>query len=128
MGQPAAKQGDHVVATDIHLIQPPGPSSPVPVPHPFDGIINAGYVATVLIEGKPAAVVGSVAFNQPHLPIGGSFVAPPRNTGRIIQGSATVTIGGQPAARAGDTALTCNDPVDAPVGRVVATSTVLIGG
>jgi uncharacterized Zn-binding protein involved in type VI secretion len=128
MGQPAAKQGDHVVATDIHLIQPPGPTSPVPVPHPFDGIINAGYVPTVLIEGMPAAVVGSIAFNQPHLPIGGSFVVPPRNTGRIIQGSTTVMIGGQPAARAGDTAMTCNDPVDAPVGRVVATSTVLIGG
>ena len=32
MGQPAAKQGDKVVAIDIHLIQPPGPASPVPVP------------------------------------------------------------------------------------------------
>lgn len=128
MGQPAAKQGDRVVATDIHLIQPPGPVSPVPVPHPFNGTINAGCIPSVLIDGMPAAVAGSIAFNPPHLPIGGSFVVPPRNQGRIIQGSATVMIGGKPAARAGDTALTCNDPVDAPVGRVVATSTVMIGG
>jgi uncharacterized Zn-binding protein involved in type VI secretion len=128
MGMPAAKQGDRVVATDIHLIQPPGPSSPVPVPHPFNGVINAGCVATVLIEGMPAAVVGSIAFNQPHLPIGGTFVVPPRNQGRIIRGSATVLIGGKLAARSGDPALTCNDPVDAPVGSVVAASTVMIGG
>jgi uncharacterized Zn-binding protein involved in type VI secretion len=128
MGTPAAKQGDRVVATDIHLIQPPGPSSPVPVPHLFNGVINAGCVATVLIEGMPAAVVGSIAFNQPHLPIGGTFVVPPRNQGRIIRGSATVLIGGLSAARSGDPALTCNDPVDAPVGSVVATGTVTIGG
>ena len=28
---------------------------------------------------------------------------------------------GEPAARAGDTAKTCNDPTDLPVGKVVAT-------
>ena len=128
MGQPAAKQGDRVVATDMHLIQPPGPSSPVLVPHPFNGTINAALVPTVLIEGRSAAVVGSIAFNQPHLPIGGSFVVQPRDQGKIVKGSATVLIGGKPAARSGDTALTCNDPVDVPVGTVVASGTVLIGG
>jgi len=39
-----------------------------------------------------------------------------------------VLINGKAAARAGDTAQTCNDPVPMPVGTVVATSTVLIGG
>ena len=43
-------------------------------------------------------------------------------------GSATVLINGKMAARNGDTALTCNDPVDMPVGTVVAAGTVMIGG
>lgn len=129
MGQPAAKQGDRVTAVDIHLIQPPGPVSPVPVPHPFSGLIDNGLSANVNIQSLPAATLGSTATNTPpHVPIGGTFVVPPRNQATIIRGSATVFINGKPAARAGDTALTCNDPVDLPVGTVVAVSTVLIGG
>ncbi|HEY0606879.1 MAG TPA: PAAR domain-containing protein [Herpetosiphonaceae bacterium] len=129
MPQPAAKQGDTIVAIDIHLIQPPGPSSPVPVPHPFNGIIDNSLSQNVKIEGRPAATVTSTATNTPpHIPIGGTFVKPPSNQARIIRGSATVFINNKPAARAGDTALTCNDPADLPVGTVVAISTVLIGG
>jgi uncharacterized Zn-binding protein involved in type VI secretion len=129
MGQPAAKQGDRIVGLDIHIIQPPGPTSPVPVPHPFSGILNGQLSTNVNIQSMAAATLGSTATNTPpHIPIGGSFVNPPRNQGRIIKGSATVLINNKPAARAGDTALTCNDPVDAPVGSVVAVSTVLIGG
>lgn len=129
MGPPAAKQGDKVVAVDIHTIQPPGPTSPVPVPHPFSGIIDGALSSNVKINGMPAATVNSTATNTPpHVPIGGSFVIPPKNRATIIRGSATVKINGQPAARAGDTALTCNDPVDAPVGTVVAVGTVNIGG
>jgi uncharacterized Zn-binding protein involved in type VI secretion len=129
MSPPAAKQGDRVQATDMHLIQPPGPSSPAPVPHAFSGIINGSLSSDVLIEGKQAATVQSTATNTPpHLPQGGSFVKPPSNRATIVKGSATVTINGRAAARAGDTALTCNDPVDAPVGSVVATGTVIIGG
>jgi len=129
MGQPAAKQGDQVTAVDIHLIQPPGPTSPVPVPHPFNGIIDGALSTNVNIENRPAATLLSTATNTPpHIPQGGSFVIPPRNRAQIIKGSATVFINNKPAARSGDTALTCNDPVDLPVGTVVAVSTVLIGG
>ncbi len=32
----------------------------------------------------------------------------------------------KPAARTGDTALTCNDPADLPVGTVIAVGTVMI--
>lgn len=129
MGQPAAKQGDKVVAVDIHLIQPPATSPPVPTPHPFSGIIDGSLSSNVNISSKPAATLGSTATNTPpHIPIGGTFVKPPSNKGTIIKGSATVFINNQPAARSGDTALTCNDPVDAPVGTVVAVGTVLIGG
>ena len=130
MGQPAAKQGDRITAQDIHIIQPPGPTSPVPVPHMFNGIIDGDLSSDVNIDGMPAATVNSTATNTPpHIPQGGTFVNPPRNEARIILGSATVLINNLPAARAGDTALTCNDPVDLPVGTVVVTSsTVLIGG
>jgi uncharacterized Zn-binding protein involved in type VI secretion len=129
MSQPAAKQGDRVTAIDMHLIQPPPPASPVLVPHPFSGILDGGLSSDVRIGGLPAATVGSTATNTPpHVPIGGTFVRPPSNQGRVIIGSTTVRINGKPAARAGDTAMTCNDPVDLPVGTVVAVGTVLIGG
>lgn len=129
MGKPAAKQGDHVTATDYHLIQPPGPSSPVLVPHQFNGVLMSNLSTDVKIEGKPAATVGSVAQNQPpHIPIGGSFVIPPQNTADIVLGSVTVMINGKQAARAGDKAKTCNDPCPLPVGTVQASGTVMIGG
>ena len=129
MGQPAEKQGDRITAVDIHLIQPPATAPPVPVPHPFSGIIDGGLSSDVNIENMPAATVDSTATNTPsHIPQGGSFVNPPTNQGQIIMGSATVKINSKGAARMGDTAKTCNDPSDLPVGTVVAQSTVLIGG
>ena len=133
MGQPAAKNSDQINATDTHIvIVPAGPAQiATPLPHPFTGIINGGIVSTVKIGGQPAAVAGSTAANTPaHLPTppGVSFVKPPSNQATIQQGSATVKIGGKPAARNGDVAMTCNDPVDAPVGTVIAAGTVSIGG
>jgi uncharacterized Zn-binding protein involved in type VI secretion len=83
----------------------------------------------VTIGGAAAATLTSTATNSPpHIPIGGTFVVPPSNRATITTGSATVTINGQPAARAGDRARTCNDPVELPVGSVIAAGTVLIGG
>lgn len=128
MGRPAAKQGDAITGLDVHLIQPPAPSGPFPVPHPFNGTLDAGLSPDVTVLGLAAAVVGSTATNAPHLPAGGSFVVPPSNRGRVAAGSATVFINGKPAARAGDAAHTCNDPADAPVGTVQAFGTVTIGG
>lgn len=78
--------------------------------------------------GMPAAMMGSTARNiPPHIPQGGPFQVPPRDQGTIITGSPTVRINGSPAARNGDTAMTCNDPVDLPAGTVVAVGTVMIG-
>ena len=131
MGQPAAKQGDKVMATDIHIIMipaPPGPPVPTPLPHPFMGILQQGLSTDVMIQGMPAATVNSIAMNMPpHIPQGGPFQKPPSNQGKIMMGSTTVFINKKPAARAGDTAITCNDPADMPIGKVVAISTVLIG-
>lgn len=131
MGQPAAKQGDSVIATDTHIVMIPSPGGrvPTPLPHPFTGQIDGGLSQDVNIEGKPAAVQGSTATNTPaHVPQGGPFQKPPSNKGTIQVGSATVLINGKPAARHGDTVITCNDPVDQPVGAVVAAGTVFIGG
>jgi uncharacterized Zn-binding protein involved in type VI secretion len=129
MSPPAAKEGDRVLALDTHMIQPPGPSSPVPTPHPFSGILDGKLSGDVTVQSKAAATVDSTATNKPsHVPIGGSFVNPPSNKAKITTGSGTVTINGKKAARAGDTAETCNDPKDAPVGSVVAVSKVNIGG
>lgn len=131
MGLPAAKQGDKIIAADIHIIMVPSPGGPVPtpLPHPFSGTITGNLSPNVKIGGMPAATQGSTADNvPPHIPQGGSFQKPPTNKATIVKGSATVRINGKPAARAGDTALTCNDPVDLPVGTVVAAGTVTIGG
>lgn len=133
MGQPAAKQGDKVVAVDTHIVMvpaPPGPPTPTPLPHPFAGQIAGGLSSDVKIMGKPAAVVGSTADNQPsHQPTapGNAFQKPPSNKATIKFGSTSVKINGKAAARAGDKAETCNDPTNLPIGTVVATGTVMIG-
>ncbi|MDQ4043676.1 MAG: PAAR domain-containing protein [Actinomycetota bacterium] len=131
MGQPAAKQGDQVVATDTHIVMIPSPGGPVPtpLPHPFVGQLDGSLSDDVNIEGKPAAVQGSTATNTPsHIPQGGPFQKPPSNKGTVQLGSNTVLINDKPAARNGDKVMTCNDPADLPVGTVVAVGTVLIGG
>lgn len=128
MSVPAAKQGDKITGVDTHLIQPPGPCSPVPVPHPFSGTLDAALSGDVSFGGKPAAVVGSSATNVPHVPIGGTFVNPPVNRAKVQKGSATVFVNGKPAARTGDPAISCNDPADAPVASTVAVGQVFVGG
>src|SRR6267378_3911671 len=116
MGQPAAKKGDQVTATDIHIVMvpaPPAPPVPTPLPHPFVGIIQGELSSDVNVMGLPAATVGSTADNTPvHIPTppGVSFQKPPSNKATIKIGSTTVKINGKAAARNGDTAETCNDP------------------
>jgi len=133
MGQPAAKKGDQVMAVDTHIVMvpaPPGPPVPTPLPHPFAGVISDGLSSDVNIMGMPAATVDSTADNTPqHIatPPGTSFQAPPSNKATIKMGSPTVKINGKMAARNGDTAETCNDPSNLPVGTVIAVGTVMIG-
>jgi uncharacterized Zn-binding protein involved in type VI secretion len=128
---PAAKQGDQIIATDIHIIlipAPPAPPIPTPLPHPFVGIIDGNLSPDVKIMGMPAATMGSTATNTPpHIPQGGPFQKPPTNKATIQLGSPTVMINGKMAARSGDMAMTCNDPADLPAGTVMAMGTVFIG-
>ena len=134
MGQPAAKQGDQIVATDTHIVMvpaPPAPPVPTSLPHPFTGILNGNLSSDVKIMGMPAATMDSTADNvPPHIPTppGVAFQKPPANKATIKMGSQTVKINGKSAARNGDMAVTCNDPADQPVGTVIAVGTVCIGG
>jgi uncharacterized Zn-binding protein involved in type VI secretion len=128
MGQPAAKQGDKVTGTDMHIVVTP--NGPAPLPHAFAGVLSGGLSSDVKISGAPAATAGSTADNTPpHLPAtpGTAFQRPPTNKATIQVGSPTVMINGKPAARNGDKALTCNDPADLPAGTVIAAGTVMIG-
>jgi uncharacterized Zn-binding protein involved in type VI secretion len=134
MAQPAAKQGDQILAVDTHIVlvpTPPGGPVPTPLPHPFVGILNDGLSSNVNVMGLPAATVGSSANNQPpHIPTppGTAFQVPPTNRGTILQGSATVMVNGKPAARNNDPAQTCADPVPNLNANVIAVGTVMIGG
>ncbi len=119
--------GDRITGMcPYHLI--PGPlGSPVPSPPlAFSSPITMGTIATVLIGGKPAAVLGSWGLNTPpHVGLHPSdpYLAPPTEKGTILSGSSTVLIGGKPAATASSQAQCCITP-----GILVSTSpTVLIG-
>jgi uncharacterized Zn-binding protein involved in type VI secretion len=134
MGKPAAKQNDQIIAVDIHIVlvpAPPGSPVPTPLPHPFNGILNASLSQNVKVMGLPAATVGSMADNTPsHIPTppGTVFQIPPTNKGQVMMGSMTVMINHKPAARAGDQAQTCADPAPNMSGTVIASGNVLIGG
>jgi uncharacterized Zn-binding protein involved in type VI secretion len=132
MDKPAAKKGDKVIAVDTHVVMIPSPAGPVPtpVPMPFNGTLDGALSGDVFIEDQPAATKESTATNTPsHLPAGGPFQRPPSNRATVQTGSATVLINDRGAARTGDPAMTCNDPADAPNGKVIVTaSTVFAEG
>lgn len=134
MGAPAARIGDAVRGADMHIVMVPSATGSVPTPipgHPFSGKLTSGGVADVRIEGKPAAVVGTTAVNDPkHVPLppGVSFQRPPSNRGTVSRGSSRVTVGGKATARLGDLVRTCNDPKDLETSSIVSGSgTVSIG-
>lgn len=90
--------------TDMHTCPQVNPG---PVPHVGGPIVGPG-TPTVLVAKLPAAVVGDNCV----------CVGPPDS---IVKGSATVMIGGKPAARLGDTT--------AHGGAIVlGAPTVMIGG
>ena len=112
----AAKAFDPVVGVDIHMIQPPGPVPPVPIPHPFVGMLVdpmdfAPIIgATVMVNGMPRATAGTGGkCIPPHIPIGGVFIKPPGNECEVFMGSATVLADGDPLSRLAMPALSCHD-------------------
>ncbi|MBL9024536.1 MAG: hypothetical protein JNL21_20240 [Myxococcales bacterium] len=128
MSRPIATQGDRVVATDTHLVVPEAGGPPVPMALPFDGELDADLSPDVLAEHRPVALEGSLAHQSPgHIVTPKSFARPPANRARVVVGAPTVLANHRPVARSGDLAETCNDPVDLPIGAVVATGTVVSG-
>ncbi|HRI63203.1 MAG TPA: PAAR domain-containing protein [Polyangium sp.] len=128
--RPAAKQGDQVTAQDTHIVMIPSPTGPVPTPTPmpFSGVLSDNLSDNVLIENKPAAVVGSTADNlPPHIAVAGPFQSPPANKAKVLMGTRKVLINDKEAAHAGSQVETCNDPVNLPNGQILATGTVLVG-
>jgi uncharacterized Zn-binding protein involved in type VI secretion len=67
-------------------------------PNDSDGSVSGGTVDSVIINGLPAAVVGSLY--SPHAPYGSPH--PPHNAATITVGSDTVFVEGIPLARVGD--------------------------
>ena len=117
MSPGAARQHDPVQGVDTHLVLVPSPGgpTPTPLPHQFSGTLVDSLSSDVLVDGRPAATVGSIARNlPPHLPTtpGTAFSKPPSNQGTVLTGSPQVLINGRQAARVGDPVSTCNDPVD----------------
>jgi uncharacterized Zn-binding protein involved in type VI secretion len=129
MGTPAAKMMDQIqgICATHQIPNPAALGAPTPgPPFPFSAPITTGCCPTVLINGQPAAVMGSSGMcTPPHvgLHLTDPFFAPPTQVGTIIQGSPTVLFGGAPAARTGSQATLC-----APnMGSVLGTAaTVLI--
>ena len=116
----ATKNMDIALGVDIHLIQPPGPVPPVPIPHPFVGILFDVFDhlpivgGTVFINNSPRALAGTEAKALPtHIPIGGAFVKPPGNEGSQFMGSTMVKMDGEVAAYNTLPVLSCQD-VGAP--------------
>ena len=102
----------------IHLIPNPASGAPQPSPPlPFAAPLLTGLCQTVLIDGKPAAVVGSSGYNTPpHVGLHPSdpYLVPTVQVGKVISGSATVFFGGQPAATAQSTCTCCATPGTIP--------------
>jgi YD repeat-containing protein len=111
---PAAKHFDPLVGIDVHIIQPPGPVPPVPVPHPYTGMLMdpCDYApvigGTVKVGGLQRAQAGTGGVSIPkHIPIGGVFVKPPADESEMFMGSSTVAADGDAFSYLGLPALSC---------------------
>jgi uncharacterized Zn-binding protein involved in type VI secretion len=114
MGTPAIVMGDQVTGTcAIHQVPTPTGNPTLGPPMPFSAPLTLGLCQTVLVGGKPTAVLGASGYNTPpHAGLHASdpFLAPPMQVGRVVSGSATVLFGGQAAASASANATCCATP------------------
>ncbi len=130
MGTPAAVMGDRISGTcAVHQIPNPATGAPQPAPPlPFSAPLLQNLAPSVLIGGKPAAVMGASGYNTPpHVGLHASdpFLVPTMQEGRVVAGSTSVLLEGKPAAKTGATSVIC---AGAP-GQLAGTgATVLIGG
>jgi uncharacterized Zn-binding protein involved in type VI secretion len=127
VGTPAAIQGDRINGICTKHLMPSASGTQPAGPRAFSAPITLGTVPTVLIAGKPAAVMGASGMNDNPAHAGivdGAFAAPAGQIGRITSGSATVLIGGKAAANLSSQATCCTgDPGKLAPGA----PTVLVG-
>ncbi|NUQ73226.1 MAG: RHS domain-containing protein [Polyangiaceae bacterium] len=136
----AAKFFDPVLGIDIHLVViPPLMTVPVPLPHPFIGIvfdfmgvlISAAMSAVfggggpVFVNGIRIGNTGTDCIAIPHFPMppGVSFYLPmdvPDNEGTIVTGSKTVKFEGSSEGRMGSMVASCNFPINLPTSLCLA--------
>jgi RHS repeat-associated protein len=121
---PAAKHFDPLLGIDIHFVQPPGAVPPIPIPHPYIGLVfdPLDYVpvlgATVFVGGLPRAQAGSSGISlPPHFPMGGTFLKPPANESEIFMGSSTVSVDGDAFSHLALPVLSCQDIGLPPIPR-----------
>lgn len=125
---PAVVMGDRVTGIcPIHQIPGPPVGNPTPgPPMPFSAPLTLNLATTVLIGGKPAAVMGSQGMNTPpHVGLHATdpFMVPAMQIGRVLSGSATVLFNNRPAASVQSSTMMCTTP-----GTIVPTvANVLIG-
>lgn len=128
MPGPAAVMGDPITGVcAIHLvpgafgIPQPGP------PLPFSAPLTTALAPSVLVTGKPAAVVGSTGLNTPpHVglhPTDPSLI-PTTQVGTVVSGVPTVLFEGRPAATTGSACTMCTGLPGTIAGSAL---TVLVG-
>ena len=125
MGSPAIVMGDRITGTCLNHMIPSASGTAPAGPQPFSAPLVEGLATNVLIGGKPVAVMGSSGYNAPpHVGIvDPPFATPNMQIGRVVTGSATVLIGGKPAATVQSQATMCL----APGTLVPSVANVLIG-
>lgn len=115
MGTPAIVQNDRITGScAIHQIPNPASGAPQPSPPvPFGAPLSTGLVNTVIIGGKPAAVVGSSGTNTPPhmgLHVSDPYAVPSMQVGRVLSGSVTVRFAGLMAATTSSQVTCCLTP------------------
>jgi uncharacterized Zn-binding protein involved in type VI secretion len=106
----------------IHQIpNPSGSPTPTPGPLPFSSPLLMSLEPTVMIGGKPVAVVGSTGVNTPPhvgLHVSDPFMMPPTQRGTVVSGSPTVTAGGKPIATTSSQVTMCAQAPGQPISSV----------
>jgi len=120
--------GDRVSGICLIHVVPGAFGIPTPVPSmPFSAPLTTGLAASVLIGGKPAAVMGSAGMNTPpHVGLhpADPFMIPTVQLGQVVGGVPTVLFEGRPAATTGSPCTLC---AGAPGTLVGTAATVLVG-
>ncbi|MBA2380524.1 MAG: hypothetical protein H0V73_00300 [Chloroflexi bacterium] len=116
MGADAVVKGTRIEGTcKVHMV-PSGSGTAPAGPRKFSAPIKNGTIASVLIGGREAAVIG--ASGTTDLPgthdgiVDGPFASPTARVGRVLSGSPTVLIGGQMAATTASAATCCVEPFE----------------